>query len=476
MDSVQQRPKFANKIFPPDQRRNQEAHISRLFNLPCLLLKTPRLAKQVDKVFQSEIVEAVEIRESYSRMVEQLLQFLNQRSSSKTLQSSAQDLLASLLIFLSMPETLKSLDVLLEQGDDEVRCQVLKTFQKRVESAAAGDVASEKACFQLLSRLSSIAGQSEDLALKRTAIASIDLIVEKYGKKDLNKTKDIANVVVGQSCFGSDDAQIRVLALLSTTTLIEVLREAMLPLIPNVLSRSLDYLNESVTNGRFDSRLHNAVQSFFSALFLYIPWIVTGHHLDRLLELSYLSAAIGFSPETNQIRNDTLDLFAKQIDPHECFSTLQRSWSKAFECGFSACMEHLEILSKAVERSSKVTVLKESQLLVSLYLDIMDMRIVKQARTESTRITEVQMQEIETKRNQIMIKTIYKLNDTHFRPLFIKMMEWAGAARVPQQNAKLLRQSSWFSFLHAFFHSLQVSIILISYILVHADVYPVNRN
>ena len=454
---LQPKPKFANKIFAHDKERDQEAHVLKLFGLPSMLLRTPRLAKEVDKLLQNGGIEALEIRTSYSHMVEQLLNLLNEKFSSKSLKSAAQDLLASLLNFLSMPESLKSLDILLEQGSDEVRRQVLKTFEKRIDSAVSGDSATEKACLQLLSRFSSLLERCEDLALKRTATACIDLIVEKYGKKDPLRTFDIARTVAGPICFESNDSQLQVLALLSMATLIEVLREAILPLMPGVLTKSLDHLSAAMESTESDYQLHNAVYSLFSALFLYIPWIVTGTHLDRLLELSHRSTEIGFSSETDRMRNGTLDLIAKQVDPHECFSVLQRTWTKALLHGLRSCTEHLEILEKAIERSPKATIFKESQLLVSLFLDITDVRIIKQKQGESSAMSEQHVQETENLRNQIMIKTIYKLNDTHFRPLFTKMMEWAGAVRGTEKGAKLLRQSSWFSFLHDFFDTLKVS-------------------
>ena len=59
--------------------------------------------------------------------------------------------------------------------------------------------------------------------------------------------------------------------------------------------------------------------------------------------------------------------------------------------------------------------------------------------------------------NKVAIKMIYKLNDATFRPVFVKLLEWATATSSKKgSKARLYRQTTWYSFLHSFFETLKV--------------------
>lgn len=59
--------------------------------------------------------------------------------------------------------------------------------------------------------------------------------------------------------------------------------------------------------------------------------------------------------------------------------------------------------------------------------------------------------------NEVAIKMIYQLNDATFRPVFVKLLDWATATSSKKDSkAKLYRQTTWYSFLHSFFETLKV--------------------
>jgi U3 small nucleolar RNA-associated protein 10 len=459
VDSISSRPKVSNQIFVPSDNQDKDSHLLQLSELPSALLTTPRLSARVAKALRLNNEDALEIRLLYSQMIQYLLQLSTEIQLPKKLLASCQTLLNTLIDFFSMPESLKSLDTLLQQGNEHLRRQVLTAFGNRVEKAMPGDVASQDACFQLLPTLVSIVEQSKDTVLKQIAVGCIDRIVEKFGKKDVDRTLAAAAVIAGKTCLQSEDLEVQAMSLLALTTMVEVLRDVLLPVLPTVLSTSYECLKAAITGGNTNTKLHNAVYSLFSALLLYLPWIITGRDLDQCLEISYRSASLDLGLDCDQIRVEALELVAKQIDAHECFAGLERNWSKAIDDGLDAVKEHLNILNKAIERHSKPTIAKEAQLLVSSFLSIMGLRATVASETDKWEDDEIM--EIEDIANEIMIKTIYKLNDTHFRPLFIKMSESAVEAQGKNKAVtRILKQSSWFSFLLKFFDTLQVKLKL----------------
>ena len=396
----------------------------------------------------------MEICDLYSELVEQTLQLTKRAESFNHLLEACGFLLDSLFDFLPLADSSTLLNSLLQSGDEDVRCRVLRSLEQRIEASKSGDADSAQACLELLPRLLRLLEESSNNKLNRATVACIDRVAEKYGKKDIGTVTAAAEALLSAKCLGSDDAQMQILVLLCFVTLIEILKEAMIPMIPSILPRSLELLSGSIKNS--NQPLQKACFSLFSSFFLYLPWMITGLSLRQFLELSYDSAHSNTSPESVHVRTSSLGLLANQGNAHECIQVLQSSWNHAVAGGVNSIFEHLDILERVVEKHSKSIVIQEANSLTALFLMIMDLRTFQHVGSTGDQLASEQVEKVEGKRNEIMIKMIYKLNDTHFRPLFIKMSEWATATQNKREKKRGIdRNISWFSFLQHFFETLQ---------------------
>ena len=458
IDSFKPEPRMTSQILSSDRGKEREVTCGSLIRLSSHLLVSPQLSNRLAKALSKDDGGAAEVRRLYSRMVEQGLHLTEEAKLNPILHRSCSSLLHALSDFLPLSASLSSLHPLLEHENEALRRQVLRSFEQRIKSARPGDAVTEKACFDLLPRLLSLLDNSQDALLKRTAIAVIDRIADKYGKRNTTAVSKAATAISSNSCLGSEDQQLQVMALLCIITLVEVLRESIVPVIPSILRRSLDLLALSVLpNEDQRPQTHNAVFRFFDALFLYLPWIVTGEHLHRLLELSYESACSDMDDECDRVRAASLDLVAKQVDAHECIDALCHTWGEAVNKGVNPVLEHLKVLEKVIERHPKATIVKESQLLMKHILAVMDLRRTQEHPHGSFLWSAQHLQRVESTSDEITIQMIYKLNDTHFRPLFVKMSDWATELRSKKERtAKTCRELSWFSFLQHFFRTLEV--------------------
>lgn len=119
--------------------------------------------------------------------------------------------------------------------------------------------------------------------------------------------------------------------------------------------------------------------------------------------------------------------------------------------------EHLEVLSLTIEKHPKSVIAKNSSSLTGLFLRYFDLRRIQcSPRTEES-YEEDEIEAVEGAVNEVAIKMIYKLNDASFRPVFVKLLDWATATSSKKSSqAKLYRQTTWYSFLHSFFDTLKV--------------------
>ena len=233
------------------------------------------------------------------------------------------------LNLLSLRESIISLEHVLQLGNRGVRRSVLKTFVLRIDNSKAGDIVAQHACIGFLPQLEALLVNSDDNMLKQTVIGCIDRIAEKYGKMDVPKITSIAKTISGESCLSSKDRKLQVMATISLTTIVEVVKDALIPMIPHALPKVLDLLDQWFEQDEAGPEFHNAAYSFVNSLLLYIPWMLTGDYLDHFMNVSYKSAVKTIDPSCDEIRLSTLDLVAKQTDLHECFKSLTRTWENS---------------------------------------------------------------------------------------------------------------------------------------------------
>jgi U3 small nucleolar RNA-associated protein 10 len=123
------------------------------------------------------------------------------------------------------------------------------------------------------------------------------------------------------------------MALLCLASLVEILREAIVPVLPIAITKVLEYIEESLRENEEDVKLHNAAYSFVSALVHRLPYMISGQYLDKLLLLSYKSAETELDEECDETRVQCLHLAAKQIDARSMFEALAHSWDSAAQSG-----------------------------------------------------------------------------------------------------------------------------------------------
>ena len=458
LDSLKPKPTVSNYLLNSADDRTQASMAYNLLLLLPQIFGSQKLVSKLAKALSIESTEAHRLRRVYSRIVEQTILLADQTHTFKKLPEACDQVLDATIGLLTLQESIISLQILLDQGNYKVRRQVLKSLEHKITSESAGNITSQKACIALLPQLTAVLEESSDLFLKYAVVSCIDRILEKYGKKDVDSLTEVMRVVAGGSCLAADDSRLRVMAILCIATSAEILGEAIISIIPQSLPKAIEYLGTNLQEEQIEESLHNAAYSLFGALFLYIPWIVTGQYLDQILRASQVSATADLPPVCNESRIEVLNLIAKHSGAQECFASLSRTWNSAVTEGPQAIKETLSVFHLALERHSKSAIAKHSQILLDLFLKAFDLRYSQcTPRTEDS-YDENQIDEFERLVNENAITMIYKLNDSNFRPFFSNMVEWATAPATKKERQQMQhRQITWYTFLHTFFDTLQVS-------------------
>ena len=297
------------------------------------LLSQKRLVTQTAKLLDRDDMDAARIRDIYSVLLENLLALADILKDQKRLHSACGDVLESLLGLLSTSEFVKAVEGLLDRPNESLRRKILRSLEVRIAQESPSDIISRAAMLGFLPQLTAIVRESKDVLYKHTAVGCIDKISEKYGKKDLEAVAAAAQTIASNHCLGQTDNRLRVMALLCLASLVDILRDGIVSVLPIAIPKALEYMEASLDGDAEAQKLHNAGYSFLSSLVHHLPDMVSGSYLDKLLSISNASAEAALDDEADQSRLQCLQLAARKIDAKSIFTALEQDWTQASSAG-----------------------------------------------------------------------------------------------------------------------------------------------
>lgn len=299
------------------------------------LLRNRSLASQMAKITAKDDMDASKIRELYASLLERVLIIAN---TVKPRKSSLHDLcgvaLENLLNMLSIGEFIKAVEDLLDRSDTGLRQKVLRALEGRIDREKPGDAQSSTVLLAFLPHLTAVIRDSNDIIYKHTAVGCVDKISEKYGRKDLETVSAAAETIASDNCLGQDDQRLRVISLLCLASLVDVLQDGIVPVLPSAIPKALVYLKESLVADGLQEGLHNSVYAFFTALAEHIPYMVSEAYLVQLMSASNLSAEASWSAEGENARKQCFEFLCKKVDAKVMFHALEKNWAPATSAGY----------------------------------------------------------------------------------------------------------------------------------------------
>ncbi|KAI0480659.1 hypothetical protein GGR56DRAFT_687895 [Xylariaceae sp. FL0804] len=419
------------------------------------VLSNRKLAIQIGKLTERDDMEASKIRELYSTLLKNILTLADSLKSRKPLHSRCGDALSKLLNLLSIGEFIKAVETLLDRPDVILRRKVLRAVELRIDQEKYEDTSSRTALLAFLPQLTAIIRVAEDVAYKHIAVGCVDKISEKYGKKDPEAVAAAASTIAGDQCLGQADMRLRVMALLCLTSLVDVLQEGVVPVLPTAIPRTLAYITESVGSESRSPELHNAAYAFMTALAQYLPYMLSGTYLERILAVSNGSARANLNSEANNARLRCLHFIAKQVDAKSMFGALEKNWVSASDSGYTATREYLDLVGTAIDKHSKADISKNAPVLSTIFMHALDLRRLLRSKGSSAAEFLRHISSLEATTNEVLLKMVYKLNDATFRPIFSQLMEWSVSVSKKDASGQNMRLLSVYGFLRVFFSSLK---------------------
>lgn len=387
-------------------------------------LASAQLKSKVLQIFKSNETEVVAtIHKLFSDALERAISLGEKYANDAAISPYASAIMDNLLDLLSIPEFVKVIETLIARDGSPFRSSALSTLRDRILAEYRTDSASRAAIIGLSSKIADIvnsAGASNEI--KADAILCLQAVTTKFGKSDVNSIAALADVIVGPGALGNPDAGLRVLSLVTLTLMAGVLGGRIVPVLPKSVPHTITYLQTATTTPSEENRLlHNAAFRYIQELVNTVPSFMATY-LPKFIPLLAESAKHEEFEDltSSEVREDLLDAIAEKLDFKTIVASFTKQWSVICAAGEEAIEEAVETVQKAIENNSKGTVQKASQSLLQFFSVALDIRRVDLPDLDAAEIEELESIVLKT-----VLDMVYKLNDSIFKPMFLRFVEWA---------------------------------------------------
>ncbi|KAF2650637.1 U3 small nucleolar RNA-associated protein 10 [Lophiostoma macrostomum CBS 122681] len=465
IDATSAKRKVSDTLFSLNEKQpaQVETAINNLLSGLADLATDNSLRKHIAKAFHPNRDPATS-REIFGGVVENIIHLSRKLEDKARLYKSCNRVFANCLDALPTPDLVASSSGLLAKSDEHVQVAVMKAVELRAGSSLHHDQRSVEQMLDFLPQVDRLLQKSGDINVKKLAVSCIDQIVEQFGKKNTAIVATAANTISGPRALSDANDEVRILSLLCLTSMVDVLEEEAISLLPTVLPTSFKYLKESINQEK--PSLHNAVFSLLSNIVERLAFMFSREYMVPSLELSQQSAAAdGLDATCDASRQQFQESVARHLSAQETFAAIKVTWCSAVTNGFEAAREQLNLIASTIENQPKSKMIKASPTLFSLLLEAFDIRSAVAASTGEETIDEDEIEQLESILIEAVISMTLKLNDTTFRPFFAQLVDQTSSSS--RQDAS--RSITYYKFLAAFFERFKSIVTSYSsYILEHA--------
>ncbi|KIW88364.1 uncharacterized protein Z519_10933 [Cladophialophora bantiana CBS 173.52] len=434
----------------PNVKREQEALA--LLGVASKLLEPKSLKTQVNGLPKSDKAESETFWAEFKICITRILGMLkSQKSSHSNLIPPTRKCLSSLLELPTLADLLKIMPDLLHdmvqlgEGHHELQPLALRVLATQLQHNAPSsrDARTQAEAVAFLPTLRQIIRTTTDEAFRHAAIACLDRIIEMYGRKKPDDVIAASATLIEIDCgLDSRDERTKIMSLLCLASMTEVVKEGGIPIVAQALPQVLDLLKSFLskesesrkTEGRVE--LHNACFALLSSFLTHTPYVISDENVAVLLDLCYRSClAKPDEASCKEARLEVLDLMTQRLHLKGLVSSLNQAWKSTVisggEVDGEATAEYLGMLSKAIERNRKSTVVGAADEISSFILQALDLRRLSQEKgtadeeSHTEGAPSLDIEDVEKRLHELSIVFIFKLNEATFRPIFEGWVDWA---------------------------------------------------
>ncbi|CCG82051.1 U3 small nucleolar RNA-associated protein 10 [Taphrina deformans PYCC 5710] len=351
-------------------------------------------------------------------------------------------------------------DLLENRKDEYLRIKALDIITSRASSSETADEQSRSSFHALVEQIASLVQSDTSATLLCSSWQCISTIGRKFGKSQPSSFAFVVEKVIGDCGLRNNELIVRVSSIECLTTLVVVLGPRIIPNLEKFMPVVLQGFSKQSRDEDADL-VPLATVSLLESLVKTIPSFLTPH-TQVMMEKS-----VDFSFATEELTSDKralLSTIALNMPTRNVLQALAATWDKCYKSGKKSLMALVSVIEETIENSERKVVTGAAKEILTLFLQALDLR--RKANAWDAKGIE----QVEKRIIAAFLKLVLKLNDSTFRPLFVKLRDWALAELVDKDATGLqCRRITFFNFFSQFCGTFK-SIVLNYFNYVNEDI------
>jgi U3 small nucleolar RNA-associated protein 10 len=272
---------------------------------------------------------------------------------------------------------------------------------------------------------SSLASEEDSAINKQSALLCIASLAKILGNLYPGQFAEAIPVVISTDALQSSNAQLQISSLVCLTVICNEIGPRAVPHLPNFMPLVTDILDVTVKAENPNTLLQLGVVSALETIVTVLPHFVSPYitkMLDGLLHPSIYNFDAAHTQKV-WIESKTravLSQLASNVSPRVLLGPVFAFYETAIKNGKKSTLALCSIVSQAIRAMSRDVMTSHYKQLFKFFLISFDVR-----RTHSKDFDESEINEIEDSIVSAFLDLVMKLNETLFKPLFLKVVDWA---------------------------------------------------
>ncbi|KAJ3173673.1 HEAT repeat-containing protein 1 [Geranomyces variabilis] len=271
-------------------------------------------------------------------------------------------------------------------------------------------------------------GDSEMLENKQTALLCLTTMARIMAKSDPETYIAVLKILVGKDALLSQNAQIVASTMVCLTAICTELGSRVLPYLPKFMPGIISNLGTALSGkGASESRVLVILGSLGSldALVDTVPQFVSPYVLPIIQEALHPSLLAtggehGVGRRAADKSNELLSNMAAKIAPRILLPAIFAHLKTSLQAGRASMLALFSLVGQAINHMPRTELTQYRTDLFRFFLVSFDYR-----RNYASTVGEADIEAVENGIISAFLQLVMKLNETLFKPLFLKMVDWA---------------------------------------------------
>ncbi|KAG2204341.1 hypothetical protein INT47_009383 [Mucor saturninus] len=271
----------------------------------------------------------------------------------------------------------------------------------------------------------SLASEEDSSVNKQSALLCIASLAKILGSLYPGQFAEAIPVIIGSDSLQSANAQLQISSLVSLTVICREIGPRAVPHLPKFMPLVTDILNTTVEAENPNTLLQIGVISALETIVNVLPHFVSPYITKMLGGLLHPSIYTYDAAHAQKAIIETktravLSQLASSVSPRVLLSPVFAFYETAIKNGKKSTLALCSIVSQAIRAMSRDVMTSHYKQLFKFFLTAFDIR-----RSHNDDFEESDINEIEDSIISAFLDLVMKLNETLFKPLFLKVVDWA---------------------------------------------------